>query len=642
MTKRDATAAGRFAPPKVLLQLGDWIDVLDGDGVWNVARVIDVRSSKEVKITYDGWPKDYDEVVLIDSDRVAPYHTFTWSVKCWVKYLNWPLWPSLITVRTPGTVAGIRNLEVEDRIYVDFLDNTAFGKRDRCWQKVSQIRAFGDNFDRKRAKSTGANFEKALARVLQSDASSEMPEFAIGTLPVKYKSSPAQCVEALRKSMGDELWFQHFTYSRKHHAKTYVYDTSREKVNDKGSHVSPALNVRRLDLSAAKEGKCQAMMSEKKSLAGTKLLHELEVVDISDGSEVGDKHVIDWQASGTLQQKRQSDGSPGPTKAKRQKAKPFAPIHASKPSNSVADIAVEERKAGYVKGQTKMAAKRSIRPNKESVVSALLNLSSTHEGVVSYHSEERDVNRSPTFVQSRTDSERSAAEHLAKRARLNDPTTLTGRSSVKASKQVKMKKRQTPANKKKQDDVRAEGQYVASADVPRHGQWTELNGCRLHGASQTIPSNDNHKESSHARQPNEIPSRRDDEVFVSSMLSKMHVLYEGDEVDTVDKNRLPLFDGSPHSDRNQELRGRFCVMHADHKDGTKKAKCSNKTVISIPRRFKENPARQKSYCGASSSALSGPRCSYYDPALAAPTPVFSSSNSFSMKSWFKRLDSRFS
>ena len=220
----------------------------------------------------------------------------------------------------------------------------------RCWQKVSQIRAFGDNFDRKRAKSTGANFEKALARVLQSDASSEMPEFAIGTLPVKYKSSPAQCVEALRKSMGDELWFQHFTYSRKHHAKTYVYDTSREKANDKGNRVSPALNVRRLNLSETKEGKCQVMTNEKKSLAGTKLLHELEVVDISDGSEVGYKHVTDWQANGTLQQKRQSDGSPRPTKAKRQKAKAFAPIHASEPSKSAAEIAVKERKAGYVKG----------------------------------------------------------------------------------------------------------------------------------------------------------------------------------------------------------------------------------------------------------------------------------------------------
>ena len=36
-----------------------------------------------------------------------------------------------ITIRTPGTVAGINNLAIEDRVYVDFLDNTTFGKRDR-------------------------------------------------------------------------------------------------------------------------------------------------------------------------------------------------------------------------------------------------------------------------------------------------------------------------------------------------------------------------------------------------------------------------------------------------------------------------------------------------------------------------------
>lgn len=45
---------------------------------------------------YDGWPPEYDEVVRIDSDRVAPYHTYTWAVKCWVKYKNWPMWPSLV------------------------------------------------------------------------------------------------------------------------------------------------------------------------------------------------------------------------------------------------------------------------------------------------------------------------------------------------------------------------------------------------------------------------------------------------------------------------------------------------------------------------------------------------------------------
>ncbi|KAF4320575.1 hypothetical protein BBO99_00001570 [Phytophthora kernoviae] len=70
--------------------------VMDADGVWNVARVLSVRSSDEVEVTYDGWDEVYNEVVCMDSDRVAPYHTFTWAVKCWVKYLNWPLWPAVV------------------------------------------------------------------------------------------------------------------------------------------------------------------------------------------------------------------------------------------------------------------------------------------------------------------------------------------------------------------------------------------------------------------------------------------------------------------------------------------------------------------------------------------------------------------
>jgi hypothetical protein len=101
---------------------------MDQDGVWTVARVLSVPSPEEVpstnyawllfflfsrlvfaltvpsaailllqvEVMYDGWPEEYDEVVRVDSDRVAPFHTFTWAVKCWVKYLNWPMWPSVV------------------------------------------------------------------------------------------------------------------------------------------------------------------------------------------------------------------------------------------------------------------------------------------------------------------------------------------------------------------------------------------------------------------------------------------------------------------------------------------------------------------------------------------------------------------
>eukprot|EP00644_Phytophthora_capsici_P007343 jgi/Phyca11/16610/fgenesh1_pg.PHYCAscaffold_21_\ len=91
---------------------------MDQAGVWNVARVLSVPSPEEVEVMYDGWPEEYDEVVRVDSDRVAPFHTFTWAVKCWVKYLNWPMWPSVITIRTPGTAEGIENLSKEKQLPV--------------------------------------------------------------------------------------------------------------------------------------------------------------------------------------------------------------------------------------------------------------------------------------------------------------------------------------------------------------------------------------------------------------------------------------------------------------------------------------------------------------------------------------------
>lgn len=37
-----------------------------------------------------------DEDVEIDSENVAPFHTYTWTVKCWAKYLNWPWWPAVV------------------------------------------------------------------------------------------------------------------------------------------------------------------------------------------------------------------------------------------------------------------------------------------------------------------------------------------------------------------------------------------------------------------------------------------------------------------------------------------------------------------------------------------------------------------
>lgn len=73
------------------------LDVLDSEDVWNVARVLELVSDTVIRVRYDGWPPEYDDDVDIGSGRIAPFHTFTWAVKCWVEHSNWPYWPSVVS-----------------------------------------------------------------------------------------------------------------------------------------------------------------------------------------------------------------------------------------------------------------------------------------------------------------------------------------------------------------------------------------------------------------------------------------------------------------------------------------------------------------------------------------------------------------
>ncbi|KAG2789236.1 hypothetical protein PC129_g4932 [Phytophthora cactorum] len=262
VTSRTKRASRRRS---VVLTKGDWLDVMDQDGVWNVARVLSVPSPEEVEVMYDGWPEEYDEVVRVDSDRVAPYHTFTWAVKCWVKYLNWPLWPSVITIRTPGTLDGIKNLSLENRLYVDFLEDPTFANRDRCWQKKRQVKILDSNFDKNRKQTNGAQFELALGSVLQSDATTKMPTFARGTLPLQYENSTTESVERMRKIMGNRLWYRNFDNNKERHMKTHKYETIGDEDEESSSDESvPKLKVRRPKTSPAHEEQDPSPQKKKK------------------------------------------------------------------------------------------------------------------------------------------------------------------------------------------------------------------------------------------------------------------------------------------------------------------------------------------------------------------------------------------
>ncbi|KAK1931004.1 hypothetical protein P3T76_013593 [Phytophthora citrophthora] len=307
MAKQKRSPRRRLPCPSVTLAKGDWLvdtsfsssDVMDQEGVWNVARVLSVPSPEEVEIMYDGWPEEYDEVVRVDSDRVAPLHTFTWAAKCWVKYLNWPMWPSLITIRTPGTEEGIKNLATENRLYVDFLDSPDFEKRDRCWQMKRQVVAFDENYDKNRVMTNGAEFEQALVYVLRSNASIKMPAFAKGTLPLQYKSATTESVKAKREATGREKWYQNFATNSRRHMQTHVYgdDAAEDPASDESKQLQkvekrrPKLSTRKTEKHRTsptkkrltiKKQQSQAVKIEQDLLTEVEVPYELEVSDSSD------------------------------------------------------------------------------------------------------------------------------------------------------------------------------------------------------------------------------------------------------------------------------------------------------------------------------------------------------------------------
>ncbi|KAE9047808.1 hypothetical protein PR003_g4195 [Phytophthora rubi] len=541
---------GSSSKLKNLLNVGDWLDVLDLDGVWNVARVLSVPSPGEVEITYDGWPKDFDEVVRIDSDRVAPYHTFTKTVKCWVKYLNWPLWPSLITIRTPGTPEGVRNLMAEHRLHVDFFDNAIFTKRDRCWQKKGQARAFENNYDAKRMASTGEQFERSLGWVLQSDASTTMPKFAVGTLPIKYKNGETECVETVRGKMGDELWFQSFAGNRMRHRLCHVYETTddeEEEEEDSSSDdtVPTKPTEKILDLSARKETPIILQATKRPPPVKIELHphsepevpYELDPID-SSGSDDSDS----------------SDSQEG-NQSKRRRLQ-------TRPRSNLSTKAKSGQKERRIpRPQARKASGRHISPQTE-------KLHKRKDSIASFV-DSAELDRSLLVSAGKSDSsdgeesKDTAEEHSEKR----------GQVEVKGV------------------DVKG----VDEADAKPSSTVVSVDSSGL--TSTTVSTNDTSEKGS------------------------------------------------------QELRGRFCMMQAAEKEASpaveakEKAKGSRKTIIAVPRKFDEEATARKPFNSTNAMLHMAPpprlrlvkQSVGNGVALASPsTAVFSSSNGFSMESWFKR------
>ncbi|GMF24324.1 unnamed protein product [Phytophthora lilii] len=135
---------------------------------------------------------------------------------------------------------------MEDRLYVDFLDGPDFAKRDRCWQKKRQVKTFDDKYDKHRMGTNGAQFERALEFVLRSDATTKMPTFAKGTLPMQYERSTTESVERMRKNMGNALWYRHFANNKERHMQTHIYETIGD--DEEGSTSDESISIPKLKI----------------------------------------------------------------------------------------------------------------------------------------------------------------------------------------------------------------------------------------------------------------------------------------------------------------------------------------------------------------------------------------------------------
>jgi hypothetical protein len=67
--------------------VGQRIEVLDIDSIWSSAYVVDVLEGK-IEIHYDGWDDNWNEILDVDSSRMAPIYTRTSRLKCLVSLEN--------------------------------------------------------------------------------------------------------------------------------------------------------------------------------------------------------------------------------------------------------------------------------------------------------------------------------------------------------------------------------------------------------------------------------------------------------------------------------------------------------------------------------------------------------------------------
>ncbi|GMF47974.1 unnamed protein product [Phytophthora fragariaefolia] len=135
--------------------------------------------------------------------------------------------------------------------------------------------------------TNGAQFERALEFVLRSDSTTKMPAFAKGTLPLQYENITTESVAAMRKNMGNSLWYRNFANNKQRHMQTHVYEIIGDDNHDTGSGEPVAkLKIRRPLTSRTEDEQHTTPTTTKKKRSLTPKKHQPVKIELEPLMEV--------------------------------------------------------------------------------------------------------------------------------------------------------------------------------------------------------------------------------------------------------------------------------------------------------------------------------------------------------------------
>lgn len=106
--------------------------MLDTDSIWSSAFIVDVLKEENIEIRYDGWDDVWNEILKVDSSRVAPIYTHTSRLKCFVSLVHptsrkkmdvkkngsSSFWPCILHTRIPHGENASTLLKIEKNVFV--------------------------------------------------------------------------------------------------------------------------------------------------------------------------------------------------------------------------------------------------------------------------------------------------------------------------------------------------------------------------------------------------------------------------------------------------------------------------------------------------------------------------------------------